>query len=245
MLVDAHCHLDLLSKYKDIDKVIKNANNLAVIITQGTSPESNRKVLEYSKKYKVVRSALGMYPDKAIKLSDEEIGKEIQFIRKQKPFAIGEVGLDNFRVENLERQKEVFKKFIELSNELGIPIIVHSRNAEKETLEFLEENKAKKVLMHCFSGNKELTELGLKLGYYFSIPTSIVRSKTFRKLAKRLPLDKIITETDAPYLSPLEDEQNEPCYISYSLNKIAEIKKITTEELEKIIYMNFQKLFLS
>ncbi len=244
MLVDVHCHLDLLEKEKNIDKVIKNTKDLAVIITQGTSPESNRKVLEYSKKYKIVKPALGLYPDKAVKLSDKEIDEEIKFIKKQKPFAIGEVGLDNFRVENLERQKQVFKKFIKLSNELKIPIIVHSRKAEEETIQVLQENKAKKVLMHCFSGNKEQTDKALELGYYFSIPTSVVRSKTFRKLAKRVPLNRILTETDAPYLSPIEGEINEPSYIKYSIKKIAELKKVTPEELEKIIYMNFQKLFL-
>ena len=244
MLVDVHCHLDLMEGKKDLDKAISNAENFSAIITQGTGPESNRKVLEYAKKYKIVKPALGMYPDKAIELSDKEMEGEIKFIKKSKPFAIGEVGLDNFRVENLERQKEVLKRFIKLAKELNIPIIIHSRNAEKETLDFLEENKAEKVLMHCFSGNKELTEKGINLGCYFSIPTSIVRSKTFRKLAKRLPLNRILTETDAPYLSPIEDEPNEPAFIKHSIKKIAELKKITEEELEKIIYMNYQNLFL-
>ncbi|MCD4759573.1 TatD family hydrolase [archaeon] len=242
MLVDVHTHLDLLSNHKDIDKVISNANAFAAIITNGTGPESNRKVLNYSKKYKMVKPALGMYPDKAVKLSDEEIQKEIEFIKTKKPFAIGEVGLDNFRVEKLETQKKVLIKFIKLANELKIPIIVHSRKAEEETIKLLEKNKAEKVVMHCFSGNKELTERAIKLGYFFSIPTSVTKSKTFRKLAKRVPLNKILTETDAPYLSP-RDEPNEPAFIKDSIKKIAELKKITSEELEKIIYMNYKNLF--
>jgi len=243
MLVDVHCHLDLLEKEKDIDEIIKNSKEVAVIITNGTGPESNRKVLNYSKKYEKVKPALGLYPDKAVSLSDEEIQKEIEFIKTQKPVAIGEVGLDNFRVENLERQKEVLAKFIALSNELEIPIIVHSRKAEMETLEILEKNKAKKVVMHCFCGNKELTDKALELGYYFSIPTSVTKSKTFRKLAKRIPLNKLLTETDAPYLSP-RPEPNEPAFIADSIKKIAELKKVTSEELEKMIYINYQTLFL-
>ena len=244
MLVDVHCHLDLLEKQKDLEEVMKRAKDFYCIISNSTDPKSNRKNLEYIKKYKNVKIALGMYPSHAVELTDEEIDDEIRFIKKNKPFAIGEVGLDNFRVKNMERQKEVFSKFIRLSKELNIPVIVHSRDAELETLETLEESKAEKVVMHCFSGNKELVERGVKNGYYFTIPTSVVKSKTFRKLVSRVPLNRILTETDAPYLSPIENEPNEPAFIKESLKKIAEIKKITVEEMEKIIYMNFQNLFL-
>lgn len=242
MLVDIHCHLDLLSEQKDLDKVI-NKDSVKVIITNGTGPESNRRVLEIAKLYKKVRPALGMYPDKAVSLTDEEIDKEIDFIKKAKPVAIGEVGLDNFRVENIERQKEVLIKFIKLAKELDIPIIVHSRKAEGETLKLLEENNAKKVIMHCFSGNKELTDKAIFLNYYFTIPCSITKNKTFRKLAKRIPLNKLLTETDAPYLSP-RDEANEPSFIEDSIKKIAEIKQLNKKELEKIIFMNYQNIFL-
>ncbi len=234
--------MDLLEKEKGLDKVMNNSKEVSAIISNGTGPESNRRVLEISKKYEKVKPALGMYPDKAISLSNEEIDKEIEFIKKQKPFAIGEVGLDNFRVENLERQKEVLIKFINLSKELDIPIIVHSRKAEEETITVLEENNAKKVVMHCFSGNKELTERALNLGYYFTIPCSVTKSKTFRKLTKRIPLNKILTETDAPYLSP-RDEPNEPAFIEDSIKKIAELKGLDEKELEKMIFINFKTLF--
>jgi TatD DNase family protein len=243
MLVDVHTHLDLLEKEKDLDEVMENSKDVIAIITNGTSPESNRRVLEITKKYDKVKPALGMYPDKAISLTDKEIDKEIDFIKNNKPIAIGEVGLDNFRVENLERQKEVLIKFIKLSNELEIPIIVHSRKAEEATLDLLEEEGAKKVVMHCFSGNKELTDRALGLGYYFTIPCSVTRNKTFRKLAKRVPLNKILTETDAPYLSPIDGVINEPAFIKYSIKKIAELKNITPEELEKMIFINFKTLF--
>jgi TatD DNase family protein len=242
MLVDIHTHLDLLEKEKDLDEVI-NKDNVKVIISNGTGPESNRRVLEIAKLYEKVKPALGMYPDKAIKLTDKEIDEEINFIKKTNPFAIGEVGLDNFRVENIERQKEVLIKFINLSKELDIPIIVHSRKAEEETLKLLEENNAKKVIMHCFSGNKELTDKAISLNYYFTIPCTIIKNKTFRKLVKRIPLNKLLTETDAPYLSPRE-EPNEPAFIKDSIKKIAELKQITEEELEKIIFMNYQNIFL-
>jgi TatD DNase family protein len=244
MLVDVHTHLDLIEKEgKDIDVIIKNAKGFAAIISNGTRPESNRKVLEYAKKYKNVKPALGIYPGHVEELSDKEIEKEIEFIKKSKPFAIGEVGLDLKHYKNLTKQKKYLKKFIQLAKELEIPMLIHSWAAEKETIEFLEKNKAEKVVMHCFCGNKELTDKGLALGYYYTIPTAITKSKTFRKLAKRVPLNRLLTETDAPYLSPRE-WPNEPAFIKDSIKKIAEIKKITQEELEKIIYMNYQTLFL-
>ena len=168
MLIDVHTHLDLLEKEKDLDEVI-NKEEVKVIISNGTGPKSNKRVLEIAKLYDKVKPALGMYPDKAVSLTDKEIDEEIKLIKKSNPVAIGEVGLDNFRVENIERQKEVLIKFINLAKELDIPIIVHSRKAEEETLKLLEENNAKKVIMHCFSGNKELTDKAIELNYYFII----------------------------------------------------------------------------
>ena len=182
MLVDVHTHLDFPEFEEDLDKVIKIAENsgFKVIITNGTNPETNRRVLEISKKYEIVKPALGMYPSTAIKLSEQEIEQEIEFIKKNKPIAIGEVGLDNHRVGDIEIQKEVLKQFIQLSLDLDIPVIIHSRKAEEETIKVLEEMNAKKVIMHCFSGNKELTERAIKNGWMFSIPPTIVRNKTFK-----------------------------------------------------------------
>ena len=245
MLVDVHCHLDHPDFNKDLNKVIKRAeeNNFVSIITNGTSYSSNKKVLEISKKYKIVKPALGLYPEEAIKLSKEQLKKELDFIKSNNPIAIGEIGLDQFRVKNLEKQKEVFKKLLNLSKELDLPVLVHSRKAETETIEVLEELKMKKVVMHCFGGNKEQTERAEKNGWVFSIPTSIVKNKGFKKLAKRVSLSKILTETDAPYLSPFENKRNEPSFITESIRKIAEVKKISEEELTKIIYSNYQKMF--
>lgn len=245
MLIDIHCHLDFKDFEKDLDKVIERAekNNFISLIANGVDHESNLKVLEISKKYKIVKPALGLYPDRAIKLSEKEIDKEIDFIRKNKPFAIGETGIDHFRVENPEKQKKAFKKFIDLAKELDIPIIVHSRKAEQDVIEILEKSKIKKVILHCFSGNKELIERAEENGWMFSIPTSIVKNKTFKKLAKRISLNKILTETDAPYLSPFEGKRNEPSFILESLKKIAEIKGITQREIENIIFSNYQRMF--
>jgi len=245
MLIDVHCHLDFKEFDKDRDEVIKKAekNNFKVILVNGTDLTRNKKILELSKKYEILKPAFGLYPVMAESISKKDLKENLEFIEKNNPIAIGEVGLDLYNGKNLEKQKEVLKKLIELSKKLNIPIIVHSRKAEQETIDFLKENKAKKVILHCFSGNSEQTKRAEELGYLFSIPATIVRNKTFKKLAKRIKLNSILTETDAPYLSPYEGKRNEPSYIKETIRKISEIKKITEEELEKIIFMNYQKLF--
>ena len=245
MIVDVHAHMDYDQFAKDLDEVIKDSekNGVKLIISNGTNLKSNKKVLELSKKYEIIKPAFGLYPTEAEEMSEKEISETLSFIENNKPVAIGEVGLDLYHGKNLEKQKEVLKKLIDLSKKLDIPIIVHSRKAEKETVEFLKENEAKKVILHCFCGNKELTEEAESLGYLFSIPVAIMKNKTFRKLAKRIQLKSILTETDAPFLSPYEGKRNEPSYIKESIKKIAEIKGITAEELEKIIFMNYQNLF--
>jgi TatD DNase family protein len=246
MLIDAHTHLDYKKFEKDLDKVIERAedNNFIAIISNGTGPESNRKVLEISKKYKIIKPALGIYPIDALEMSDDEIDKEIEFIKKSKPIAIGEVGIDYYHTNIKEKQKINFKKFIKLSKELDIPIIVHSRNAEEDVVQILEEEGAKKVMMHCFSsGKKELVERIEKNGWYFSIPAIIVRNKTFKKLVKRISMEKVLTETDAPFLSPFKGKRNEPSFIKETIKKIAEIKQLTEKEVEDKIYSNYKRLF--
>ncbi|MBT4334260.1 TatD family hydrolase [archaeon] len=246
MLIDAHAHMDYEQFEKDLDKVITSAeeNNFVAIISNGTGPASNRKVLELSKKYNIIKPALGIYPIEALEMSDEEIDEEIEFIKKSNPLAIGEVGIDYYHTDVKEKQKINFIKFIKLSKELNIPIIVHSRNAEEDVVQILEEEGAKKVLMHCFSsGKKELAERIEKNGWYFSIPATIVRNKTFKKLVKRISMDRILTETDAPFLSPFKEKRNEPSFIKETIKKIAEIKQLTEKEVEDQIYSNYKRLF--
>lgn len=246
MKVDVHCHLDFKDFDKDRDEVVKRAeqNGFKTIIANGLDKETNRNVIELAKKYKIVKPALGMYPSHGLELTEKELDEEIKFIEKQKPLAIGEVGLDLFKTGDIEKQIVVFKKFIKLAEKLDIPILIHSRKAEKETIQVLEELKPKKIVMHCFGGNAIQTQRAVELGCYFSVPPSIVKNKSFKKLVKRVPLNKLLTETDAPYLSPYEDiRRNEPSFIKETLRKIAEVKKITEEELEKIIFMNYQRLF--
>jgi len=245
MLVDVHAHLD---QYNKLDSIIQraNKNNVVKIITNGTDSKSNRKNLDISKKYENVELAMGLFPIEALKLSEKEIEKEINFIKKNKNniLAIGEVGLDYYHNKDYKKQRIIFEKFIKLSEKLKLPIIVHSRKAEKEVIDMLLSSKTRKVVLHCFSGNKKLINSAIDNNFLFSIPTIIKRSTHFQNLVKITPLKQLLTETDSPLISPFIGKVNEPSFVSESIKKISEIKQISKKETEKIIFMNFQNTFL-
>jgi TatD DNase family protein len=243
MYIDVHAHLDD-ERFDDLDDVIKRAEKAKVvtIINNGASPERNRKTLEIVKKYKIVKKALGFYPGHIEEFTDLEIEKELKWIEKQKPVALGEIGLD-FIEKDHERQEKYFRKFIQLGKKLDIPIIVHTRKAEKRVIEILEEEKAKKVVLHCFSGKHKLLKKTELLDIYFSIPPIIVHSRHFQELVTKVPLTRLLTETDSPYNSPVKGERNEPENVVVTVKEIAKIKKLEEDEVMKAIFSNYQKLF--
>jgi len=246
MIIDAHAHLDFYSEER-LEEVIQNAkkNKVKFIVTNSVNKKSIEKSLKIYKKYpKIVRLAVGLYPEEELLIKDFEFLEE--FIRKNKESitAIGEIGLDlHHTKENFEIQKTVFIKELELANQLEIPVIIHSRKAEKEVLEILETFPKLKILLHCFSGNFKLITKGIERGYYFSIPTNVNRSEHFQKMLELIPKEKILTETDSPYLSPYLDKENEPSFITESIKIISKIWKTSEDKVEKQIEDNFNKLF--
>ncbi len=247
MLVDVHAHLDDKQFKDDLDVVIKTAeeNNVLYIINNGVDPDSNRKTLELSKKYKIIKPALGFHPTDSEKFSEEIIEKEIEFIQKNKKkiFAIGEVGLDYHWEHRRDRQRKIFLKFIEISEKNKLPLIIHSRKAEKDVIDLLGSSKIKNVILHSFEGNKALIKQADEKNFKFSIPPSALRSDHFKSVIKNISFQNILTETDSPYLSAIKNERNEPSQVKHTIKLISEIKKITVEETEKIIFMNFKNFF--
>jgi len=255
MLVDIHAHLEDSSFDNDLDEVIERAKkaNVRCIINSGTNQKRNERSLELSKRYDIVRASLGLYPTEVIKNSEEELQKQIEFIEKNKNkiVAIGEIGLDYYEIKNSksinkikDQQKKLFEKLISLAEKTNLPVIIHSRKAEQDVLDILESSNLRRVIMHCFSGNMKLVKRIEENGYFASIPPIIAFSTHFQKVVETLPSTQLLTETDAPYLSPVKGERNEPSNIAYTIDSISQIKKVTKEEVEKIIFMNFQKLFL-
>jgi len=244
MLVDVHCHL-VYGPLKDmLDEVIERIEkNNVIVISCGTELKSNRETLELLKKSKNIRVALGFYPVHCEEVSKREFDKEIEFIRanKDKIVAISEVGLDYKEGKDKELQKECFQKIIDLSKEIQKPLIVHSRNAELDAIEMLENSKIKDVVMHCFMGKKSLVKRIIKNNWYFSIPALVIKLEHFQNVVKLT--DNLLTETDAPFLSPVKGKPNEPAFVIEAIKKIAEVKNISLKQTEDLIYKNYQKLF--
>ncbi len=248
MFIDVHAHLDFFDDEK-IEQAIQNAKKAGVglIVNAGISPERTKKTLEIMKKYPIVKGSFGIYPVEMLDMPEKVIDEQFKLIRELfdegKVVAIGEVGMDMKEGRELEKQKKNFERFVSLSIELDLPIIVHSRKAEVECINILEKMNAKKVVMHCFSGKSGLIERVAKNGWFFSIPANIKFSEQFQKLVKKVDISQLLCETDAPFLHPDKLKDNEPANVIESYKKIAEIKGISLEECEKKIEENYKRLF--
>ncbi|RME55421.1 TatD family deoxyribonuclease [Candidatus Woesearchaeota archaeon] len=245
MFVDVHAHLDFEQFSEDLDYVISRAtdNGVVTIISNGVNPESNRLTMALADKYSIVKPALGLYPTDGIKLTDEQIDKEVKYILKSKPVAIGEIGLDLKHLSSLSEQKSVFEKMLAVAEKLNVPVIVHTRMAEEAVLDTLESSNVKKVVLHTFMGKLKLAKRAEDNGYYFSIPPIITYSSQLQELAKRVSVSRLLTETDSPFLSHNKGQRNEPVNVKVVVNKIAELKGLDQKETENIIYTNFVRLF--
>ena len=262
MLVDIHAHLDHEKFKNDLDEVIDRAKKAGVkhIITSGVNSKTNRLILELAEKYDIVHPSFGLYPLDALENEIKEgeasgfardiepfdINKEIAWIteNKGKCAAIGECGMDfNWGREHENQQKENFQKVIELAEKIKKPIVVHTRKAEVEVVEMLESSKVKDIILHCFCGRKHLVKRAADSGWNFSIPPIIVRLQQFQIMAEIVNISQLLTETDAPYLSPYPGKRNEPAYVIETIKKISEIKKMTEEETANNIFMNYQRIF--
>ncbi|MBR9706530.1 TatD family hydrolase [Candidatus Pacearchaeota archaeon] len=246
--IDVHCHIDMYSDEK-IEQVIEGArkNNVDTIIVNGVNVKTNRRILKLADKYTEIKVALGIDPIDALKLTDQEVEDEINFIKKNKGkiIAIGEVGIDLKWSKELKAQKENFEKFIQLSIDLDKPIIVHSRNAEHDVLDMLDRDNCKKVIVHCFNGKLSLVDKAIKNGWYFSIPTNITYSEQMQKLVDKLPITNILCETDSPYLHPQKGQRNNtPVNVIEGYKKISEIKDMNLKVVEEKIKENYKRLFV-
>jgi len=254
MLIDSHAHLNFSDYNQDREELIRKclAEDLWMI-NVGTDYESSEKAIEISNKYpQGVFASVGMHP--------ENVGKEVFDYKKyksltdsKKVLAIGEIGLDYWnhpktkkkQGEFKEKQKELLMKQIELAKELELPVIFHCRLAHNDLLEILrnKENSKLRGVIHCFTGNWEDAKKYLNMGFYLGF-TGIIFKFDLDEVIKKAPLDKILIETDCPFLSPLaEVKRNEPLFVKYMVEKIAKIKNITFEEIAKQTTKNAKKLF--
>ena len=264
-LIDTHCHLDFSDFDKDRDEVIKRAYDGGVkkIINIGCNLERAKKALEIAKKYDFIYATAGLHPQEANKGDEKFFSQLGDLLKESKVVAIGECGLEyqsqksnlksqnqNLKPENKKgKQKEVFLRQLELAGEFKKPVIIHCRNAYFEILEILKSEKEKnpelKGVVHFFSGRMNQAEEFFKLGFLISFTGVITFARDYDKVIKNAPLDKIMIETDAPFVSPFpfRGKRNEPLYVKYVAEKIAEIKNLTVEEVALATTKNAEKLF--
>ena len=252
---DNHAHLDDERFNDDRDEIIEKIHNDEIdkFISAGYSLESSKKSIELSKKYDFIYSTCGVSPND-IPQTEEELWKELAEIKKiakenKKIVAIGEIGLDyHWNTKNKELQKRAFIEQIKIANELNLPIQIHTRDAVMDTLEILKQNNVnKKGIFHCCPLNRELVKEGLKLGFYISFagPVTFKNSKNANEIIEMVPNDKMLIETDSPYLSPepFRGKRNDPRNVKFVAKKIAEVKNITIEDVAEITYKNAINIF--
>ena len=254
MIIDSHCHLDYQPLFNNLDNVIKRANKNGVkyFLTISTTDQSFINILDILKKHKNVFGSYGIHPHEAKNHIDLKVSKIIHNLSLDKNLiGIGETGLDfYYNHSDKQTQKECFIKHIHASQETSKTLIVHSRSADLEMLDILSneiKNKKFNVLMHCFTGSKNFAHKLLDLDCYFSASGIITFKKNndLNDTFKFIPNDKILIETDSPYLSPepLRGKSNEPSYLKYTLKYIANLKNKSEEDFSQITSNNFKKLF--
>ena len=251
-MIDSHCHLDHEPLLSDLSNIIKRSKNVGIkkLLTISTSLESFTRVKNIINQDDIIFGTIGIHPHETNQnlVSSKTIVKN--FNENIKIIGIGETGLD-FYYNNSDRNKQIksFKEHIKASIETNAPLIIHSRNAEDDTFEILNryKNDNLKILMHCFTGSKIFAEKLLNLNAFFSASGIITfkNSKELQEIFKFLPLNKILIETDSPFLAPVPNrgKKNEPSFIDYTAQKLAELKNISKAELIKITTDNFNKLF--
>lgn len=250
MIFDSHAHYDDESFNEDRENIIKEIreNGVINVLNCGASMEGARESFKLANKYDFFYAAVGIHPENAYELTKENYEEIKEMTKNPKVRAIGEIGLDYYWEENppREKQKEVFRKQMEIARELDMPVVIHDRDAHGDTLEIIKEFPEVKGVVHCFSGSVEFARECLKLGYYIGF-TGVITFKNSKKIvevAKEVPLDRILVETDAPYMAPTPNrgKRNRSDYIKFIIEKIAEVKELSVKEVSDATIENAENL---
>jgi len=252
MLTDTHCHLDFPQYEQDLEVVIQNAKRagLTFIINIGSSLKSSRQSVRLSKEYDFIYSAVGLHPHEWENYTSEDISEIKSLSKEDKVVAIGECGLDYYGRHDKERQKRLFLAHIGIARERKLPLIVHTRDAHSDTFDILRSNFPKggiRGVVHCFSGDEKFLRDCLDAGLDVSFTCNITykKAENLRRLVNITPVERLLLETDAPFLPPQEfrGRRNEPAFVKYLAEAISAIKGISFEELSVQTEKNARRLF--
>ena len=251
-VIDTHCHLDMIKSGDDISKIISRAaaRGVSRIITIGIDLKSSKKAIEIAEQHESVYASVGIHPHNVQELQDDSYYELENLCDNEKVVAYGVIGLD-FVKQYAPRhiQLEHYIKQVELAKKVGLPLVIHDREAHHEILQTLtnEVPFAAGGVMHCFSGDWQLATQILDLGFYISIPGVVTFNKAndLQEVAQKVPIDRLILETDAPFLAPVpyRGRTNIPEYMLYTAQKVADLRGITLEEIARTTTDNAQKLF--
>lgn len=251
-IIDTHAHYDDEQFDEDRAKLLEELKEEGVIgiVNCASSYESIDKTIDIVNKYDYIYGALGIHPENADEFS-EDVLEEIRtkIVNNKKIIAIGEIGLDYYWDENPSReiQQNALNRQMELARELSLPVIIHDRDAHEDTLEIIEKFPEVIGIIHCFSGSVEFARECIKRGYYIGVGgvSTFKNSKKLKRVIEDIPVDRILVETDCPYMSPepFRGKRNKSSYIKYVIDKIAEIKNIEVDELNRIINNNSRNIF--
>ena len=252
-IIDTHCHLNDEALFKDLDNVISRALNAGVekMIVIGWDKASSELAIKIAEQYDFIYAVIGFHPENIFDINDETLYDTLNLSKHPKVVGIGEIGLDYHwtkEPDKRELQKQYFIKQIEFANKVGLPISIHSREAFNDTLEILKQHKPLHGgVMHCYSGSVENINDIINLNLYIGLdgPVTFTNAKTPKEVAAEIPLERLVVETDCPYLSPhpLRGTVNEPANISLIVDAIAEERKMSKKHLLEVLYENSCKLF--
>ncbi|MBB5356616.1 TatD DNase family protein [Anoxybacillus mongoliensis] len=252
MLFDTHAHLNATQFNEDVEQVIERARAEGVshIVVVGFDRPTIDRAMELVEQYSFIYAAVGWHPVDAIHMTDEDLGMIERLAAHPKVVALGEMGLDYYWDQSpKEVQKEVFRKQIRLAKKVKLPIIIHNRDATADIIDILREENAGEVggVMHCFSGSIEVARQCIDMNFYISFggPVTFKNAKKPKEVAKEIPLDRLLIETDCPYLTPhpFRGKRNEPSYVKYVAEAIAELKGLSFEEVAQKTSDNAKRLF--
>jgi TatD DNase family protein len=258
MLIDSHAHIDLPEFDKDREQVFARARQGGVkaFINIGLDVESSRASLEMAKKYNDVFSTVGFHPHEASKLGDDDLKALAELAKDDKVVAVGEIGLDFYR--NLSARKsqiEAFRKQLDLAVELGLPVVVHCRQAHKEVFTILSDwvrstlsaGRLRRGVIHCFSGDVEMAQRYIDIGFYISLAGSVTYPSAGElvQVAREIPLNRLLIETDAPFLPPqaYRGKRNEPAYVALIAEKVAQVRGVPRGVVAEAAARNTISLF--
>ncbi|EMI11649.1 TatD family hydrolase [Anoxybacillus gonensis] len=252
MLFDTHAHLNATQFSEDVEQVIERARAEGVshIVVVGFDRPTIQRAMELAEEYPFIYAAVGWHPVDAIHMTDEDLVMIERLAAHPKVVALGEMGLDYYWDQSpKDVQKEVFRKQIRLAKKVKLPIIIHNRDATADIVDILREEGAEEVggVMHCFSGSIEVARQCIDMNFYISFggPVTFKNAKKPKEVAKEIPLDRLLIETDCPYLTPhpFRGKRNEPSYVKYIAEAIAELKGLSFEEVAQKTSDNAKQLF--